>query len=84
MPTKMKAARRQKAGEKLARKKVRSDAENTLRTHLTRDGRMKNEDDDHGLVAWLKSLGSHPLEDHRSQWEKDLQERVEAELADAA
>lgn len=81
MPTKMKAARRQSAHNKVAQRRIRSAAENCLRDHLHRTKRMKSPDDDAGLVEWLRGLGRDVNEDHRSQWEKDLQARVEHDLA---
>lgn len=78
MPTKAAATRKAKGRAR----GQRSGAENHLRRHLastTGGKRLESEDDDQGLYNWLRNLHSGP-DDHRSQWEKDLEERLRKEL----
>jgi hypothetical protein len=79
MPTR-KYKRRNAAQERLERVASRTPSEMMLRRQLTHSGKIKNEDDDAGLVAWLKGLNT-PTEDSRSEWEKRLQARLEEDLA---
>lgn len=57
-----------------------SDAEKALRRHLAHTGKIESDDDDKGLHDWLRKLGSHCMEDHRSEWEIGIQDRLKAEL----
>jgi hypothetical protein len=79
MPTR-KYKRRATAHERLERVASRTPSEMMLRRQLVQRGKIKNEDDDAGLVAWLKALGT-PTQDARSEWEKRLQARLEEEMA---
>lgn len=71
--TKRRKAAARKRGE-------RSPAENHLRRGLAMDKKIKDDNDDLGLYNWLRNLHSKSNNDHRSQWEKDLEERLRKEL----
>jgi hypothetical protein len=55
---------------------VMSDAEKAMRRHLDRSGKIRDEDDDKGLLKWIKGL-SKPLEDCRTPLERRIQQRLE-------
>lgn len=68
-----------KRNEKRRIRGARSGAEKALRQHLVWQNKMKDEDDDAGLLKWLQGLHDGP-DDHRSQWEKDLEAQIEKDL----
>jgi hypothetical protein len=78
MATKAKIERRQQAGARQRRSRARSASESMLRRMLANRGDIISEDDDAGLLRWLRGLNT-PTEDHRSGWEKRLQARLEEE-----
>lgn len=60
-----------------------SEAERALRARLVDRREIDSIHDDQSLLNYLKSLRK-PTEDPRNQWERELTDRLEAELAEAA
>ena len=71
-----------KRNEKRRMRGARSGPEKALRQHLVWQKKMKDEDDDLGLLRWLQGLHA-TSEDHRSQWEKDLEAQIEKDVKNA-